>query len=514
MQATELRERSTIGLLAGLLLGLPAGCRGPAHRASHWPTRPDLVLQRNETTYFGYDLDHDGRLDYLQRLHDGYKDRLYFPRTAGGAPNAVVVRPAADPRQQALLLVLLDGVAYDRMDRLWEAGHFRLFHHPACVVSTFPTLTDPAYDAFFGCGPTPGYEAGYFDRSQNRLTDGVATYLQNENERWVRYADYRINVLRDAFMYLFPRRTFAGELKRGWRALKRRFAAANRDAVIYFLSTDGLGHMCSSAEIDHELLKLDAWIERVVYQYRGEVEIVMLADHGMSAMRQQRFALKKTLRAAGLNLVSHLEKPGDVAVPLFGLLDVARIHTYDDATRDQVLAACAARPEIELVAWRDGDSVFLRTADGEARIQTHETGHSRIYRYEPIDGDPLSLADRLAASAEAAALDADGFASEAFWLRLTAGDDFPNAVPRLWDGMFTLSDERPNVVLSLANGWFVGSGFLASFVEMSGTHGGLHRRASLTFAMTTSGTIPGLTDLSDFYKWTCEHFEWERSERP
>jgi hypothetical protein len=53
--------------------------------------------------------------------------------------------------------------------------------------------------------------------------------------------------------------------------------------------------------------------------------------------------------------------------------------------------------------------------------------------------------------------------------------------------------------VSLADGWYTGSGLLSYFVRMQGTHGGLHRRAGETFAMSTSFELPspiGLEELS------------------
>jgi hypothetical protein len=472
-----------------LAAALLAGC-GSDTRIS-WPP-PALTLERGGDLYQGYDVDDDGRLDYLQRTHDGYKDRLYFPSEPGGALDRIVRRPARDLPHERVLLLMLDGVAYERMEAAYAAGRFRLFTPPARLVSIFPTLTDPAYDRFFGTGPTPGYEASYFDRATNRLTDPYHVYLCGANESWAHYSDYRLNLLVDAFMYLYPRQVYHYELRKSREVLDRVLAIDRRQATLYLLSTDALGHMLTTGEIDAELARLDEWIERAEYDCGGRLEIVMLADHGMSTAASRSFDVEAVLKAAGLRPRDRLEAPGDVAVPRFGLLDVARVHTYDAATRERVVAALTGRPEVEAVAWRDGASLHIRNADGTARVTARSgSGDTLRYRYEPAPEDALHLAPALTQLAAARQLDADGFAPADAWFKLTADDAFPDLPVRLWDGMLRNSREQPDVVVSLSPDYFFGSGFLAGFVHMHGTHGGFHRRATDTFATTTGLALFG-----------------------
>lgn len=484
-----------------------SGCRAENPGSAAWPA-PARVLKRDAETYLGYDFDHDGRLDYLQRLKDGYKDRLYFPVTPKGAPKEIVSRPAADPKTRPLLVLLLDGVAYSRVEALRERGAFRLFRRPARVVSTFPSLTDVAYDAFFRTGPTPGYEAGYFDRAANRLTNGVQVYLSGANEKWERLADYRMSTLRDAFMYLFPKSTFRAELGTARKRLDACFAAGQRVAVIYCLSTDGLGHMLAPPELEEFLGALDGWLERLMYDCRGELEIAVLADHGNTVTPPRRFLIQDVLRAAGLQVRDRLERPGDVAVPLFGLLDIARVHTYDAATRDRVMEALAKRPEVELIVWPDGREVGILAENGRARVSMREQADGPRYKYEPLAGDPLRYQDVVVALRAANALDADGYAPASAWLAASVDHEYPAAPPRLWEGLYLLSNERPDVAVCLRDGWYVGSGFLASFVKMQGTHGSLRRPASETFVMATGFEVPSPIRLADVYDVLVRQLNW------
>ncbi len=412
-----------------------------------------------------------------------------------------------------LLVLLLDGVAYDRMAALYAAGAFRRFTRPARVISVFPTLTDPAYDVLFGTGPTPGYEAGYFDRDRNRLTAGLVGYLTGRNEQWVRHTHYRLNFIADGAMYLAPRRVYAGELRRARTVLRHQLAAGRDPVVIYILSTDALGHMLTEPEIEAHLRALDAWTAGALAEH-GDLDLVLLADHGMSALPPaagflQSFDLVGVLRSAGLHIATALRRPGDVVVPRLGLLDVCRVHAADAATRDRAAHALRQCPEVELVATRAEDAVCVSVGDATAEICAAQNRDGNwLYSYRPLTGDPLGLGPSGLATSESAPGPKAAYHSPQDWLVASVKHDFPAAVPRLWDGVFRICREQPDVVVSLKERWYVGSGALRPFVRMHGTHGGLHRRVSETFAMATGFEFPSPFLLADVRAHLCRSAYW------
>jgi len=466
------------------------------------------VRQQDGDTYLEFDADGDGHVDYVQRLRGGYKDRLIF---GGGVCGKVVERPAVVQDGRPVVFLLLDGVAFERIGGLYASGRFRLFRPPARVISVFPTLTDPAYDLLFRTGPTPGFEPGYFDRGRNRSTGAIWDYLRGANEAWVRFTDYRLRFIEDAVMYLLPRWVFALELRRARRVVDDRLRAGRQRVAIYLLSTDGLGHMLEASEIDRELLRLDEWIERLVYDYRGLLELVLVSDHGLSQLPPEqapvrRFNLHKILRDNGLRMQARLRRPGDVVLPQFGLLDVARVHTFDEETREKVVETLRARPEVEFVAARDAQCVRVYRGSQVAVVSARGGAKGDLlYSYHAESGDPLELAGAVAQLREAGLMSADGHATAAAWLRASAGLPFPSAPQRLWQAFFVVSREQPDVIVCLTKCWYVGSGLLSGFVKMWGTHGGLHRRASETFAMATNVDFPAVMDL-DLLR--CQLREW------
>ncbi|NQT56527.1 MAG: hypothetical protein HQ551_09895 [Desulfobacteraceae bacterium] len=67
------------------------------------------------------------------------------------------------------LIFALDGVPYDVIKELHTEGYFKEFYEPGKLVSTFPSLTRPAFSRMLIGGKPFGYERLYFDIEENRL---------------------------------------------------------------------------------------------------------------------------------------------------------------------------------------------------------------------------------------------------------------------------------------------------------------------------------------------------------
>ncbi len=65
-----------------------------------------------------------------------------------------------------------------------------------------------------------------------------------------------------------------------------------------------------------------------------------------------------------------------------------------------------------------------------------------------------------------------------------------------------------DVVLSLADGWYVGSRTIDLFGGVRGTHGGLRDSASTTFLMSTAFAPPAYLRGSELLTEINRHVEW------
>jgi len=492
----------TRGCSAMFLAGWLAGCAPQLRMVPVPQTQTDEAGLRVKT----YDFNGDGKPEYRQILSgDGRVRFLEFDANGDGDFDLRVDRAELDPRQTRHLLLLLDGVPFWLIDEMWQEGHFRLFYRPGHVVGTFPSLTDPAYDRFFHCGIPFGYEACYFDRTTNRLTDGTRVYLAGKNEAWAVGSDYRLGFIEDAIMYLKPKYVFKTELRRARDVFDR--SDADR-VVLYILSTDGLGHMTTREEAKPYFEQLDRWIERLVYDSGGRLHITMLADHGNNFTPSKFVPIEQALRDVGLHVGKSLRRSGDVVVPKFGLINFASIFCYGDAERARAIAALVGLEGIDVIAWRLGDTVRVLNRSGRATIHRKVVDGRALYRYEPDTGDPLGLADVLDDLRRQGVLDAEGFAPDSAWFQATYGLDRPDAIHRLYTCLTSAVKNRADIVVSLADGWYFGDESLDRWVTLKGTHGGLSRASSVTFLTSTAFKPPDWCRHEEILPLINRYFDW------
>ena len=77
-------------------------------------------------------------------------------------------------------MLVLDGVPYRTVTALRAEGRFRAFRDPARMISTFPSLTNPAMIEILRAEDSPGYEDHYFDRERNRMVGGIQDRMRGD----------------------------------------------------------------------------------------------------------------------------------------------------------------------------------------------------------------------------------------------------------------------------------------------------------------------------------------------
>ncbi len=461
-----------------------------------------------------YDFDGDGKPDYRETLDASGQVRYQaFDPAGDGTFSDVLDRATLDLNSTKHVFLLLDGVPYSLMDEMWRQGHFRLFSRPGQMISTFPSLTDPAYYRIFHCGRPYGYEAEFYDRTTGRQTSGTSFYLSGKNEAWVHGTDHRISLIEDAVMYLWPAGVFHRELA-ACRKVYERKKNDNR-LVLYLLSTDGICHMFPREQAKAQLALLDRWIEQIAYEARGRIEFTMLADHGNNFAGCRYINIRHALKHDGLHVGKTLRKKGDVVAPWFGLINFGSVCCYGPAERDRAVAAIRALDGVEAVAWRARDGqAGVTNRKGTAVIQRKIVGDEPFYSYKTKKGDPLGLADTLAGLRAKGLVRSDGFVSDDAWFDATKASDLPYAVPRLYESLYGDVRNPADIVISLADGYFYGDPSLTKWVTLIGTHGGLSRESSVSFLMSSAFVAPRyirtgriLPVINEYVTWT-PHIPW------
>lgn len=467
---------ATVDVLGAAVAWVCGGCATlpsfPAAVAVH--THGDEVVHV-------FDTDGDGRPDYWQYQAPGGRKRAVAFADATGGPGPRIVLDELPAGECPHFLIALDGVPFELVEELYRAGHFRLFHPPARVVCCFPGMTDLALAELFQAGRCRGYEALYFDRRANRLSNANRTYLSGANSPWLEKMDYRCSLWWDVKVYLDPQAVFRHELD----GMLRMFRRVEADvACAYSVGTAGLGTRGSRAAILDYLRTVDRLCEQIVHERRGRVKITLSADHGHNLVENRRISFDKLLKECGYRPARSLRRPRDVVPIEYGLVTYAALYTHDPAG----VAECLLRhADVELACYREGGGVTVRDRAGLARIRKGVGG----FIYDAGEGDPLRLAPILEELRAAGRVSPAGEVDGAALFAATVTHEYPDPLARIWEAFHDLADNPADVIVSLRDGACHGSRFFHAMVgTMASTHGSLNARNSTTFVLTMLGPLP------------------------
>lgn len=400
------------------------------------------------------------------------------------------------------LLLALDAVSFRIVEAACASGAFMQWTPPTVLVSTFPSLTHPAFASLFepfGVEPSWGYEVRYFDRASNRIVGANPISYREDIPPWAALlATPRRGVIAKGANYVSSPRAAEGELQ----AIADDVLASGGSTVIEYLgATDGLTHLYDDDALVEFLLHLDARLLRLQEEHvraRGcPLRIVLFSDHGCGRARvRYTGSLKPLLRSAGLRVVDRLERRDDVVAPTFGIVNYGALFMLGNGERQRAAHAVALHPGVEFAAYSSGaDQVSVVSAAGHADVlvKGDETGTRFAYRDQ--GGDVLRLAgprDRLMYQG---ILGPDGFGTSEDWLRETAAEYYPDPLHRLTVGLNgDRVRSRASVLLSLGPGWSWGwrsayAGGLLRGGPLKGTHGGLDRESSRAFLLVSDPSI-------------------------
>jgi len=489
------------------MLATTSGCAS----LPHFPVQPvQPGAQR-----LAFDTDADGRDDYWQDVNaDGRKTVLHFDTDGDGAPDVDASLDGPPPDDDLHVIIVLDGVPFELVQELYEAGHFRLFPPPSRLISVFPAMTDLALAKLLRAGPCLGYEALYYDAERGRLSDGNQVYLSGANEPWTRFVDYRCDTSWDVRCYLDPQAVWRHELDDFTRLVRQAHAGTLR---LYTVATAGLGTRGGAPAIREYLHTIDAFCERMTFERRGKVRFTLLADHGHGLTPCKRVSLRPVLEAAGLHVTKTLQRDDDVVLPTFGLVTCGVLHTRAPALAAEALLK---HEGVDLVMYRTSvpdtanpDSpttqeagpckaaacITVRGNTGKARICRCKNG----LRYDPVDGDPLCLNPIVAKLKKQGKVASDGGISERDWFEATCLHEYPDPVCRIWQAFQPgdLVEHVADVILSIHDGYSIGSGLFSLVIRVESTHGALSRRSSTTFVLSNQAALPAIMNMEVASRW-------------
>lgn len=492
-------------LLAVFVLALVplAGC----YKAP-WPGEPTSV-RGDEKNPSAYEWQPDGRYGakLVEVCRDGVKRVFYIDANNDGVFEQVTDLDQVDSNQIRWVFVLLDGVPYKLFDELYQEGHFRLFYPPARYVSTFPSITEISFSSMFGTPGSSCYESILYDRQTNKVHDGLGVYTGRANELWGTAVDYRQRAMFDAYAYLHPRiaghREFRTMFNKAAGILKEQ--PRRQHVIIYAMSTDAMAHKGSWPEGRRMLLEIEQYLQRLAYEQKGRIGLAILTDHGNNFVAScKRIDLDNSIRSAGLNPVvgRGFKKPGDVVILRYGLVSMIQGFAQNEPEKMRLVEAMLKTDGVEHVMWRMGPAVRIARRGSRAeisrRLEATDVAPVEYFSYRRVDGDPLELQpilDKLPGRTFGGD-DQTYYASQDL-LEATAGHLWPDPLWRIWHGLTDAPAVVPDVVGSLALGWYYGNKKFDRFSHLNGTHGGLRDWDSIGFFSTNMFAPPPVMRTTD-----------------
>ena len=451
----------------------------------HFPAAPlsPAAVQAGATA--AYDTNRDGKADFFTYADAaGRITRIGYDVDGDAVADQIVNLDEVSFAGRRHIVIILDGFGYDVLKGYYDSGGLRLFHPPSRVIAPYPTLTDLALEDALGYIPCHGFEAKYYDRRANRIVGGSGAYLSGTNEPYNRLLDYRAGLIWDAIGYVAPWEVFGKEVNDLVRLVDRQ---DRREVLAYMVSSAGVSTARGAEGQLRALRLIDRLAHQLVWSSRGLVQLTLLADHGHSYTPARRIPLEKYLTTKGWRMTGSLREPNDVAYIRFGLETYASFACRRPAELAADLAGCQG---VTIVSYAEGESVVVLSSDGGRATITKSGGR---YKYEAASGDPLKLSGILGSLSA----DAQGFYDDRALFEATALHEYPDALARLWRAHFSLAANTPDVIISLADEYYSGSTSFGDTVKVASTHGGLNRKNSTTFIMSTAGPLPAVMRSAD-----------------
>jgi hypothetical protein len=446
------------------------------------------------TTGWDYDLNGDGRTDYRKKDldGDGVVDLYLNDRDFNGSFETVTEKSKLARGAQRHLIICVDSVPYSVMEELWREGHFRDFYQPSRVISTFPSDTNPALTEIFDTGKTPGMEDRYYDREKNRIIGGKWDHMVRRNRltdmSFHGVFDYEEHPRYGALMYVAPCLVSDHDLERCrtvfWECYPKK--SPREPIMLYIGSTDAISHKRGREGIRRQLLILEGILDEILYAAAGELRVSLFSDHGNNLVYSDPMIdLGGHLARHGFRLTTSLTRENDVVVPRLGLVGDVCMYT-DHWNAESLAETLTTLRGVDFALYEKDGDIYAVGARGKAKISRR----GERYRYQIIEGDPLGLAHVLKELEEYENLDGEGFADDDLWFEATKGHRYPDILRRAVVAITNHVVNRPDVILSLEEGFCYGSGAFVKMIDLLGTHGSARDTQSVGMAMSTSDPLP------------------------
>jgi hypothetical protein len=386
------------------------------------------------------------------------------------------------------LVIILDGVPYETIAELKAEGRFRHFKAPARMISTFPSLTNPAMVEILQHEDSPGYEDHYYDRERNRLLGTIQDRLRGEKfiaGTFRQTFDYHAAAFKGALGYVAAPIGTSLLSQIDLAELRRAFKKSDAPLFVgYIGETDSLAHLGGKEHLKDFLRTVDRAVEELIAQAekRGSrLEVEMFSDHGNRFDKYKHVKLNDTLKRAGFVTEKSVKTERSVVLPKHGLVGSSMLF-MQAGSRARVAEVGAEAEGVDFAVYSsDENTIELISRRGRARL----VRDGERFKYEALSGDPLMLKSIIEEMKTRGQMDENGFAEAEAWWQATRDHSYIDPIRRVFDGFGKHVKSRADVIVSYEDGYLLGSPLLTFLAEMRATHGNLRRGETEGFAMST-----------------------------
>ena len=400
--------------------------------------------------------------------------------------------PLVEASGNRRIVLVLDGVPYETIVKMRGEGLFRRFREPARMISTFPSLTNPAMIEILGMPDAPGYEDHYFDRTRNRLVGGLQDRIRGGKfiqGTFRQTFDYHASALKGSFAYLAAPVGAISVAQWDLASFRQAFRRSKAPFFVGYLgATDSLTHLGGEPAIKDFLSTLDQTLNELMDETGrngGRLEIEIFSDHGNRYDKYRDVKLNAALEKAGFVIEKSLRHPRGVVLPRYGLVGASELFTAPE-NREKVALVCAATQGVDFAAYPvKAEVIEVVSRRGRARLSRA----GERYRYEDLGGDPLGLNEVVHRLRARGAMDPEDYADRDAWWNETQTHRYIDAPRRLFGGFHSHVANRADVLVSYEDGYLLGSPFMGFMARMVATHGNLLPGETEGFAMSTRQTF-------------------------
>ncbi len=403
------------------------------------------------------------------------------------------------PTHQVLFLAL-DGVPYSLMEELKLEGHFQNFQNPSEVISTFPSTTTSGFGGIFksvGADKPLGYDEKYFSYQDDQIEGSILGGTKHSSKNYETFFDYyRKSNFQQLFMYTFP--GFSEQLDLGTMKNKIWQQAHQDKYLIYIGGTDGAGHILGRERMKRLLVSLDQFLQKMLSQYERDfhqkLEVVLFSDHGFIFKKPKAISthlIELKLEHQGYRLSKQLHSNHQVVYIPWGNISGGSFYT-ENASAEDVSKVITQISGIDLVAYQKNSSIWIRShkKGGEEVAQIFFDEKNNLYKYLPLQGDPLQYKAILEKLSHDGKINPEGFAKDEDWFEASQNEYYPDALFRLKEAFVDLVQNPASILCSTQESYELGDTWTRIGAKLhlgfKGTHGGLFQGASEAFVMTNN----------------------------